>query len=126
MERTKKVNAENTEEVKESKPLWKKVGGGSLRMGNRIIKPGQIFEAYPEEISPAFRNVVIPQSEGAIFREDAPKGVPPVAGIKPVYKLQPHGKSLFLFDIVDADGKVLNEKSLKRDVAEKLIQDLQR
>jgi hypothetical protein len=50
----------------------------------------------------------------------------PINVVKPVYTLQPHGKSLFLFDIVDANGKVLNEKSLKKEVAEKLIEDLQK
>ena len=122
MERTKKA----TDNQNVIKPTWKKVGGGSLRIGKRIIKPGQVFEAWPDEISPAFRNMVIPQSGDASFREDAPKGVSVVSGVKPVYTLQPHGKSLFLFDIVDGAGKILNEKSLKKEVAEKLIQDLQR
>lgn len=113
------------------KPRWKKIGGGSLRIGKQIIKPGQTFEADPEEISPSFRNMVIPVSEDATFQpiKEKDKGKEPVFqgnAVKPVYTMQPHGKSLFLFDIVDAQGKVLNEKSLKKDVAEKLIEDLQK
>lgn len=29
---------------------YKKLGGGSLRIGRRIIKPGEVFLAYPEEV----------------------------------------------------------------------------
>lgn len=121
MERTKKVGGQE-----EQKPSWRKIGGGSLRIGNRIIKPGQTFTAWPDEIKPAFRSLVIPVSGDASFDDAKAKEVSPTAGVKPVYKIQPHGKSLFLFDIVDANGKVLNEKSLKKEVAEKLIADLER
>jgi len=132
MERTKKVTTDN-QNIR--KPSWKKVGGGSLRMGNRIIKPGQVFEAWPDDISPAFRRMVIPVSGDAVFNTPSVKEVSISAGVKPVYTVQPHGKSLFLFDIVtqtgvDKDGepiyKVLNEKSLKKEAAEQLIKELNR
>lgn len=123
MERTKKAGETS---LTERKPSWRKIGGGSLRIGNKIIKPGQTFEAWPDEIKPAFRNLVIPMSGDASFIAEEKKEASPVVGVKPVYKLQPHGKSLSLFDIVDANGKILNEKSLKKEVAEKLIADLER
>lgn len=40
-------------------PLWRKIGGGSFRFGNRIIKPNQTFYAYEEEIPMAFRQCII-------------------------------------------------------------------
>jgi len=115
---------ERTKNAKVAKPKWQKVGGGSLRIGNRIIKPGQIFEAFPEDISPSFRKFVIPLSGDANFKEIETKETTIIPGVKPKFTIQPHGKSLFLFDVVDVNGKVLNEKSLKKDVAEKLIEDL--
>lgn len=124
MERTKIVETED-----QLKPRWKKLGGGSLRIGNRIIKPGQIFRANPEEIAKGFRNMVMPlDKEGVEWKEkENPQQNPsPIEGKKPEFKLQPHGKSLYLFDIIDDKGKVINEKSLKKEVAEQLIIELQK
>lgn len=118
MERTKN----NT--LEEGKPRWKKVGGGSLRLGGKIIKPGQIFTALPSEIPTAFRDVVVALDGNVVWDEQKIKEVIPIKVTKPIFTMQPHGKSLFLFDVVDGQGKVLNEKSLKKDVAEKLIEDL--
>lgn len=124
MERTK-VNTPEPQLVK-----FKKLGGGSLRLGNRIIKPGQIFEEDPKNIPPAWKKFVLPLSGAEVETWSAsiksPNQAPVIEGKKPTYKLAPHGKSLYLFDIVDEQGKVLNEKSLKKEVAEKLIEDLQR
>ena len=118
---------ERTENVEQSKPRWKKLGGGSLRIGKQIIKPGQIFSAYPEEISPAFRNMVQPLTGNAQFTEKAVAPEPtPINVVKPVYTIQPKGKSIVWFDVVDEKGKILNEKSLKKEVAEKLVEDLQK
>lgn len=39
---------------------FKKIGGGSLRWGKRIIKPGEVFTADPKSIPATFRNVLIP------------------------------------------------------------------
>lgn len=116
MERTK---------MNEKKPRWKKLGGGSLRIGSQLIKPGQIFEAYPEEISPAFRNMVQPISGNTTFPEKVEVIEPaPVNVVKTVYTIQPKGKTNLWFDVVDPEGKIINEKSLKKEVAEKLVEDL--
>lgn len=64
MERTKKVKKEPIEVkgtidiVANASPLlrWKKVGGGSLRWKNHIIKPGQVFLASVEELPKSFLN----------------------------------------------------------------------
>jgi len=120
MERTKSVDG------KPQKPLWKKIGGGSLRIGNRIIKPNQTFEAYPEEISPGFRNLVIPVSADASFTKATPKEPTPEEVVKEAYEVKPRGDSKVWFDVVDANGKVLNEKALKKDMAAQLKADLER
>ena len=102
---------------------WKKVGGGSLRFSGRIIKPGQIFKAKASEIPEGFRDVVIPLE--SIPGDTTAPGAP-VIDAKPVeveYKLKSRGSGGW-FDVVDLNGKVLNEKALKKDVAEKLVKDL--
>lgn len=43
---------------KPKRPSWKKIGGGSFTLRNRIIKSGQVFSADVEEIPEAFRDVV--------------------------------------------------------------------
>ena len=120
MERTKSVGSTP------QKPLWKKIGGGSLRIGNRIIKPNQTFDAYPEEISPGFRNLVIPVSADASFAKEAPREPKPEEVVKEKYAVQPRGESKLWFDVVDGSGKVLNEKALKKDMADQLKADLER
>lgn len=99
------------------KPIrWKKIGNGSFIFNNRYIKPGQIFTATVEEIPKAFRDVIIPV-EG--LPED------PLLTIKKSsnYKIvEIEGTNAW--NIVDGQGKVLNEKPMARIEAEKLLNAL--
>ena len=98
---------------------WKKTGGGSFRLPNRIIKPNQVFKAYEEEIPESFRDVVIPLDdvvEQVSEKEDA--STPQVTDFKVVHRA---GK---WYDIESASGKKLNEKALSKEDAEKFIADL--
>jgi len=40
------------------KVKWRKIGGGILRLGNRVIKPNQVFSASPDEIPESFATFV--------------------------------------------------------------------
>lgn len=100
--------------------MWKKVGGGSFRLNGKIIKPGQSFRAHPDAIPKAFKDLIIPLEKVRV------KDEPVIAVAKLVYTLQPRGKSKSLFDVVDKNGKVLNEKALTKEVAQNLIDDLER
>jgi len=120
MERTKtKVEAGTT--------LWKKIGGASFHanIGGhvRIIKPGQVFAAKPEEIPEGFKDMLIPvdpkhlaemQLQGEKLAE---KNAP-----KLLYRLQPKGGGWW--DVVNEDGKIQNEKALREDDAKKLLDNL--
>jgi len=107
---------------------WKQTGGGSFRLGSgKIIKPGQSFRARPDQIPLGFRDVVVAQepippgpfqSKEAVTMIDIP-------GIEAKYTLASRGKSKLWWDILDAKGKVLNEKGLPKEAAEKLIKDLE-
>ena len=44
----------------EGKIQWRKLGRGFFRLPNRIIKPGEVFWARPDEIPLAFRDMIVP------------------------------------------------------------------
>ena len=103
--------------MEQPKIRWKKLGGGSFRTRNgRIIKPNQVFEASVEEIPKGFRDVVVPLEA---LPQDKPLEVPPGN-----YQLRSRGAGWY--DIIDAQGKVVNENALRQDGARKLLEDLRR
>jgi len=106
-----------TKEKKDTgKIRYRKLGRGSLRFRGQIIKPNQVFEAYPGDIPPSFTDVIIPV--------DKDSGKPVRSKIKPAeYKLEPRGGNWF--NIVNAKtGKRMNENALRRPDALKLIEKL--
>ena len=129
--------AKNNEVMEEGKTRFKKLGGGTLRFGGKIIKPGQVFTASLSEIPKSFRDLVQPLDGDVVWKDNESKKSEPPAPVivakKTIYTLQPHGKSALWYDVVTQIGvddtgepilKVLNDKSLKKEVAEKLIEDL--
>jgi hypothetical protein len=97
--------------------VWWKNNGGTFRMGkNRIIKPGEKFLAHPDQVSQAFRDVIVPIQRNL---EDHT----PVKVNIPKYEIQPNEEEGF-FDIVNEEGKILNEKPLEESVAKQLLEDL--
>ena len=113
----------------DGKITYKKIGGGALRWNNKLIKPGQIFRANPNEIPENFKDVLIPMER---IREAI---VPPIPIVKTEYILKNRGKSKTLFDVVTKVGvdekgkdvfKAINEKVLTKEVAQNLIEDLSR
>ncbi len=127
MERTKDVgksavlqNAPDSElraeENPELKPRWKKIGGGSFRMSSgRIIKQNQVFRANKEEIPMGFRDVVI-------LLDDEVLDDPTMTAVEMKYEVKPKGGGWF--DIVNASGKKMNEKSLRFQDAQKFAEAL--
>jgi hypothetical protein len=121
MERVKKP-VQLEEQATPNGKVWWKNNGGTFRMGpnnQRIIKPGEKFQAYPEEISQAFRDVITPMQ--TLKEDNRPVKVAPS-----VYKLKESEEEEGLYDIVNAQGKPLNEKPLEKETAEQLIADLAR
>jgi len=109
MERTKKANPDTIR--------WVKQGGGSLRIKGRIIKPGQRFDARLEDIPEAFRDVCIP------LDKFVPEPEENLVAVGTEYKLKQRGTSTW-YDVVDGNGKVLNEKAMRRTEALELIKVL--
>lgn len=97
------------------KRKWKRLGNKSFRMANgRIIKPGQIFEATEEEIPKAFRDLIV-------LAEPAPPE-PSLSVSSAGYQIRHRGSNWY--DILDPQGKVVNEKALRQDEARKMLDDL--
>ena len=118
------------EEVLDPNPVykWKKLGGGALRFPNRIIKPGQLFSAREDEIPKSFLNSLqkIGLSDEVSVTTKPVKEVQKVAvEVKPVDpQFSIHHRSGQWYDIVDKEGKRLNEKALQKEEAERLLKQL--
>jgi len=125
--------------IPEGMKCYKKIGGGSLRFPNRIIKSGQKFWVYPESIPEVFKSrvnevtadtgavVVIvgarPRIEGKEVLELVPDKFEMVKALDDAGKVIKKGNSN-LYNVVGADGKALNDKPLRKGKAEELLESL--
>jgi hypothetical protein len=107
--------------VTDGKIWFQKKGGGSLRIFGRIIKPNEKFKARPQDIPESFKDIIVPLEKYDVAEEVSVKQ--PAKLVNPVYtsKLR---EGTDLYDVVDSKGKVLNDKALPKDVADRLISDL--
>jgi len=111
LERKKKKLKKVEGEIK-----WRKEGGGSLRWGNRIIKPGEVFSARPEDIPTAFRDVIVALDK--LPETDVVKGKETKYNLSFVEK----GK----WNVVDENEKVINETTMTKAEAQKTIEELEK
>lgn len=136
----------------EGKIQWKKLGRGFFRLPNRIIKPGDVFWARPNEIPQAFRDTIVPvdpkelkeqpktptrsgqtivdvrQARKMVRRNPIPeeKKVEEITdAIKPKYTIIPKTEGSTWYDIFDGKGKKINVKALSLDKAEEFKKSLE-
>ena len=106
--------------------LWKKIGGGSFHanIGGRmmIIKPGETFSARTEEIPLAFRDTVVPVDPVAASKAESKKEIVAKTSAPSKYSLRERGGNWW--DVVSEDGKIQNEKALRKPKAEELLESL--
>lgn len=95
---------------------YKKIGGGSLRMGGKIIKPNQVFTARPMDIPKAFSDVIIPLDK-------LPEEEEPIEPVKEEFTLEAREYGGY-FDVINSAGVKMNEKALRRQAALDLITEL--
>jgi len=141
MKRTRSVKLV-TEEPKNvnDQVQWHNTGGGSFRLGRRIIKPGEKFYATENEISQGFRDV-LKRSGGTppLTKKDQEKTQKVIPGVKPTFTIvkreAPSKSGNDLYDVVSdvsvvKDGekvnvkKPLNTKGLSKEKAEQLLKAL--
>jgi len=85
----------------------------------RIIKPNEIFDARLEDIPPGFRDVVLPYEGNTVSEEKkASESAPKLEYFAKV-------RSPGYYDVVDKNGKVQNQKALRKAAADTLIESLQ-
>jgi len=121
MERTKEN--EVVQVVDPDAPIrWKKTGLGSFLFNGRHIKPGQVFSARPSQISKSFRDLIVPLDT---LPEKLAKIELPIPGKKAEYTVTKRETSPW-YDVIDSNGKAINTKGLKQEVAEQLKKDLER
>lgn len=124
------------ERKKKVKPSWRKIGGGSLRLPGRIIKPNQVFQADRSELPDLFMKYLVPVGAEAEKAMKAERYEAPIdeknIQIPEYKKVKVSGSSEFIkeetgkgwFDVKDNEGKKVNEKSLREKEADALIEDL--
>jgi len=104
---------------------WKKLGGGSLRLANRIIKPGQVFLAAKEELPKAFMDTLelLSEADGTSIVEKQEEAPVRRKTNKPTftYEITPIEDKEGFFNIVRSDGKVMNEGELTEEEANQLL-----
>ena len=111
----KSVAPDNGTGEEPEKLRWRKIGGGTFRMANgKIIKPNQVFSAAIEDIPEGFRKIVVPLSQ-------LPDEVSLVVDSG---KYEVQAASPGWYNVIDAQGKVINEKSLRQAAAKELIESL--
>lgn len=126
------------------KNKYKKVGGGTFRLrSGKIIKPGQTFFAHKHDIPEAFLLTLTLLEEGKPVKTEKPKKEEPVLDEtkkdepkeeekldetknddppKVTYEIEKI--TIGWYNVVDSDGKVMNEKKLRKVAADALVESL--
>ena len=109
------------ERVNDGKIWWQKKGGGAFMFHGKLIRGTEKFRAAPSEIPVAFRDLLVALED---YVDPTVTPDPLLAVKKAVYTMQLKGKSKSLYDVVNEQGKPINEKALSKEVAENLLNDL--
>lgn len=101
------------------KVLYRKLGGGTFRTKTgKIVKPRENFRAYPEDIPAAFKDVIVPvepeELQQALVKEEKEKTEMNAT------KYEVKERSPGWFDVVNSEGKAVNESALRKQEAEEL------
>ena len=104
--------------MERTKIRWKNTGRGNLTLADRrVIRAGEIFVAAESEISKAFRDVIKPVDPIPVVAE------PVIVAAKITYELKHRGAGWW--DVVNQNGKVVNEKAMKKADAEEMKNSLE-
>lgn len=95
---------------------WRKLGGGSLRLPNRIIKPGEIFTAAAEELPKSFMDALqcLDEVEMKAYEQ---KRIIDIKRAESVYDLEEVDGG---WNVVGDNGKPINEFPYTKEDAEQL------
>lgn len=96
-----------------AKCVWRKSNDTSIRLLNgRKVKPNEVFEAYPEDIPVAFKDMFTLLEGDATIVERVQ--------VEPS-KFKLGTREDGLFDVVDESGKAINDEPLEEVDAQRLL-----
>lgn len=109
----------------DGKIRFRKEGRGVFRHRNFIYRSGEIFWAHPNEISPQFRDLIVPVDidPKVLYGPKPIEDVKEELVIKPAYTKKQRESSSF-WDIFDSEGKQVNEKALREEQADDYLESL--
>lgn len=116
--------------MEEKRNKYKKVGGGSVRTRingqKKIIKPNETFWAFPHELPKNSKDCIIQLNgvEEKVLKDNEKKQIEANLQKKEYSKVE-STRHPGEFNIVDSDGKKLNEKTLSEEEADNLLKELQ-
>lgn len=117
---------ERTQESNTGVIQWRKLGGGSfvatINGRAKIIKPNETFFARPDEIPTSFKDLIVPVDPTELSVKQVEEKVEVEKATAPKFELRHRGGGWW--NVVDEDGKIFNEKALKREEAEELLESL--
>lgn len=103
---------------------WQKIGGGAMRLLNgKRIKPNERFEAKESDI-PSM-DLVKKIGSGGMKRKgkETKQKEEPIETKKPEYTAKKRETSNY-YDVVNEDGKAINEKALTKEKADELVEQM--
>lgn len=103
---------------KDPRPLWKKLGGGTMGFKGRDIKSGETFRAYKQEIPERFMDLLQLVRDGdKQMQEKEPE---------PKQNLRIESVGGGWYNVVNAEtGNPVNDKKLRKQEAEELAGQVQ-
>lgn len=117
---------------------YQKLGGGTLRISNRIIKPGQNFWIAPESIPTGFKSYLkeVPADPKAVVVTTVVPAKPRIQEAEIVAEkfemveaTDENGEVIMkgetpLYNVIGEDKKPMNDKPLRKAKAEELLNSL--
>lgn len=119
----KRTKSNETAPRRKGEIKWTRIGGGSsvlvINGKQKMLVQNRVVWALPEEVPEGVRDVVVPvhpEDLGDVEKTES------INVAKLEYTVVP--KKGGYYDVVNSDGKVINEKSLRKDAAQELIDSL--
>lgn len=130
MARTRTTAKEETEEAPlEGQVQYVKIGGSefTLQHPTRVYKKGIPFWAFPYEIPKAFRDIVVPVTETIAHLHENEKArekrIEETALTSAKYEMKE--RTIGWWDVLNAEGTIMNEQALRKEAAKELLESLQ-
>lgn len=116
------------ERIKNKKLTFKKIGGGSFRTSidgkYRIIKSGEVFEAYLDEIPEAFQDVIVCLDKSVLQATKDEKELEDSI-TEQQYEVMAIKGSKGWYNVVNLQtGKPINTKKMRKGVAQDTLKSL--